>query len=101
MTFPSYKHMAILGTPLAEVFSVIIEHDVEECQLYGTIAVDDDNGGLNIYHVGPEDAETICSAQSLLLSNRDRAILAIHHFPGHFDLKDKMNGDVCKKGWML
>jgi len=44
-----------IRTPLAEVFSVIIEHDVEECQLYGTIliAVDDDNGALNIYHVGP------------------------------------------------
>lgn len=86
--------MAILGNPLAEIFSVIIDHDADESKLYGTITVDDGYGTLNIYNVEPEDATTICSGHSLLLCNRDRAILATRHFTVHFDLKDKMNGDA-------
>lgn len=95
MDFHTYKRLAVPGSPLAEVFSVIINLDdeEEEYELYGTIRVDDDEGTLYIYNVGREDSETICSNESLPLSNRDRAILAGSHFTVYFDLKDK-NGDA-------
>jgi len=38
--------------------------------------------------------KTICLDQSLPISNRGYAILAICHFTTHFDLKDKMKEDA-------
>lgn len=96
MFIDAYKHRAVPGSPLAEVSSVIISpYYAEECQLYGTIRVDDDEGSVYIYNLEPEDSETIKSPNdSLILSNRDRAIFASNNFTVYFDLKDKNNGDA-------
>lgn len=91
-----YKNRSVLGTPLAEVFSVIIKpYADQDCEVYGSIEVHDCNGTVCIYNYERDDTETIeRNGSSIGLSNRERAISACRSFTVYFDLKDKNNGDA-------
>lgn len=83
----------IPGTPLAEVFTVIVNTYGRKCELYGTIKVEDDKGIVCIYDIDPEDADPINQSGRLSLDNMDRAISATC-FTVNLDIKDKNDGDA-------
>ncbi|KNA14937.1 hypothetical protein SOVF_101770 [Spinacia oleracea] len=105
MEFDELPSAPIHTRHLAEVFTIKmskINDDSKQCEVYGTILVQDEKGDLYLYNRCPENAENVYENGSLsLIGPRERPISSSSSFEVYFDLKDKSGNELINNSLLV